>query len=37
MSVNGGCQTVPTIGFPDGAALTNPSVGQVRERLATAR
>jgi mycoredoxin len=37
MSVNGGCQTVPTIRFPDGAALTNPSVGQVRERLATAR
>jgi mycoredoxin len=33
MSVNGGNQTVPTIVFPDGTALTNPSVAQVRERL----
>jgi mycoredoxin len=35
MSVNGGNQTVPTIVFPDGTALTNPSAAQVRERLAT--
>ncbi|MBO0775066.1 MAG: mycoredoxin [Actinobacteria bacterium] len=33
MSVNGGNQTVPTVVFPDGAALTNPSAAQVRERL----
>jgi mycoredoxin len=35
MSVNGGNQTVPTIVFPDGTALTNPSAAQVRERLAS--
>ena len=34
MSVNGGMQTVPTVVFPDGTALTNPSAAQVRERLA---
>ena len=34
MSVNGGMQTVPTVVFPDGQALTNPSAAQVRERLA---
>jgi mycoredoxin len=33
MHVNGGTQTVPTLVFPDGSALTNPSVAQVRERL----
>ena len=33
MSVNGGMQTVPTVVFPDGTALTNPSAVQVRERL----
>jgi mycoredoxin len=33
MSVNGGNQTVPTIVFADGSALTNPSVAQVKERL----
>jgi len=33
MSVNGGVQTVPTVLFPDGTALTNPSAAQVRERL----
>ncbi|HEY1621080.1 MAG TPA: mycoredoxin [Streptosporangiaceae bacterium] len=33
MSVNGGFQTVPTIVFPDGSALTNPSVAQVKQRL----
>jgi mycoredoxin len=34
MSVNGGNQTVPTVLFPDGSALTNPSAAQVKERLA---
>jgi mycoredoxin len=33
MTVNGGNQTVPTVVFPDGTALTNPSAAQVRERL----
>jgi mycoredoxin len=35
MSVNGGNQTVPTVVFPDGTTLVNPSAAQVRERLAT--
>lgn len=34
MRVNGGNQTVPTVVFPDGSALTNPSVDQVRAKLA---
>ena len=34
MRVNGGNQTVPTVVFPDGSALTNPSVAQVVEKLA---
>lgn len=34
MSVNGGNQTVPTLIFPDGSATTNPSIGQVKARLA---
>jgi mycoredoxin len=34
MSVNGGNQTVPTVVFPDGSAMTNPSLAQVKERLA---
>ena len=34
MSVNGGNQTVPTVTFPDGTALTNPSIKQVKNRLA---
>jgi mycoredoxin len=33
MSVNDGNQTVPTLVFPDGSALTNPSVAQVKEKL----
>ena len=33
MSVNGGNQTVPTVLFPDGTALVNPSSAQVRARL----
>ena len=31
MSVNGGNQTVPTVVFPDGTALTNPSAAQVKD------
>lgn len=34
MQVNGGNQTVPTLLFADGSALTNPSVAQVKEKLA---
>jgi mycoredoxin len=34
MSVNGGNQTVPTLKFDDGTALTNPSIVQVKEKLA---
>jgi mycoredoxin len=33
MSVNGGNQTVPTVVFPDGSVMTNPSANQVRARL----
>lgn len=33
MGVNGGNQTVPTVVFEDGTALTNPSVAQVLSRL----
>ncbi len=34
MSVNGGLQTVPTVVFPDGSALTNPSLSEVKDKLA---
>lgn len=34
--VNGGNQTVPTLVFPDGSAATNPSLADVRARLAAA-
>jgi mycoredoxin len=34
MSLNGGNQTVPTVVFPDGTSATNPSLAQVRLRLA---
>ncbi len=34
MSVNGGNQTVPTVLFPDGTAATNPSLQDVKDRLA---
>jgi len=34
MSVNGGNQTVPTVVFPDGTALCNPSAAQVKAQLA---
>lgn len=36
MSVNGGNQTVPTLVFPDGTALTNPTLSQVKSQLAAA-
>lgn len=31
---NGGNQTVPTLVFADGSALTNPSLAQVKAKLA---
>jgi len=31
--VNGGNRTVPTVRFPDGAALTNPSLAEVTAKL----
>lgn len=34
MRVNGGNRTVPTVIFPDGVALTNPSIDQVKQALA---
>lgn len=34
MQVNGGNRTVPTLVFPDGTALTNPTPAQVKEKLA---
>lgn len=34
MGVNGGNQTVPTMRFADGSALTNPSIVQLKEHLA---
>jgi len=33
MTINGGYQTVPTLLFPDGSTLTNPSVRAVKQRL----
>ena len=33
-SVNGGNQTVPTLRFPDGTALTNPPCAAVAEKVA---
>jgi mycoredoxin len=35
MSVNGGNQTVPTVRFDDGSALTNPTIVQVKAHLET--
>ena len=35
-SVNGGNQTVPTVVFPDGTAVTNPPIGQVKQLLGRA-
>ncbi len=34
-NVNGGNQTVPTMRFADGSALTNPSFAEVVDRLKT--
>ena len=34
MQVNGGNQTVPTLVYADGSAQTNPSLRQVKEKLA---
>lgn len=34
MGVNGGNQTVPTLLFPDGSTMVNPSAAQVQARLA---
>jgi mycoredoxin len=33
MSANGGNQTVPTVRFPDGSTLTNPTIVQVKAQL----
>ena len=35
MGVNGGNRTVPVVRFPDGSTATNPTIGQVQERLAS--
>lgn len=32
--LNGGNRTVPTVIFPDGSAATNPSLQEVKERVA---
>ena len=32
--VNDGNQTVPTLVYADGSAMTNPSIAQVKEKLA---
>lgn len=34
MAANGGNQTVPTLVYADGSAQTNPSLAQVRAKLA---
>ncbi|WP_116452594.1 mycoredoxin [Blastococcus litoris] len=36
MQANGGNRTVPTLVFPDGVALTNPSIDQVKAQLSSA-
>ena len=33
-SVNGGNQTVPTVKFADGSALTNPTAADIAQKLA---
>ncbi|WP_035833603.1 mycoredoxin [Jonesia quinghaiensis] len=35
-AVNGGNRVVPTLVFPDGSALTNPSLQDVKAQLASA-
>ncbi|MHB1876140.1 MAG: mycoredoxin [Streptosporangiaceae bacterium] len=32
--INGGFQTVPTVLFADGSTMTNPSVREVKQRMA---
>jgi mycoredoxin len=34
IEINGGYASVPTLIFPDGSKLTEPSFGQLREKLA---
>jgi mycoredoxin len=34
MEINGGNRTVPTLVFSDGSAMTNPSLVQVKDKLA---
>lgn len=34
MAANAGNQTVPTLVYPDGSTQTNPSLAQVKEKLA---
>jgi len=34
-SANNGNQTVPTLVYPDGTAMTNPSVAQIKAHLAS--
>jgi mycoredoxin len=34
MKVNDGNQTVPTVVFPDGTSATNPSLAEVKARIA---
>lgn len=36
MKVNNGNQTVPTVVFADGSALTNPSLAQVKAKIEAA-
>ena len=36
IGVNGGNRTVPVVEFPDGSTITNPTLAQVRDRLAQA-
>jgi mycoredoxin len=35
MNANDGNQTVPTLLFPDGSSATNPSINEVKKRLAS--
>ncbi|MFL6073361.1 MAG: mycoredoxin [Mycobacteriales bacterium] len=37
MSVNGGNQTVPTVVYPDGTAVTNPTLAEVLDKVALTR
>ena len=37
MSVNGGNRVVPTVLFDNGTALTNPTIVQIKQRLAATR